>query len=55
MLFDGTTGELLAVVNASAITAIRTAAVKRARRVCWRAKTRAIWQSSAPGCKPARI
>src|SRR5258706_5594452 len=27
MLFDGTTGELLAVVNASAITAIRTAAV----------------------------
>lgn len=26
MLFDGTTGELLAVVNASAITAIRTAA-----------------------------
>ena len=27
MLFDGTTGELLALVNASAITAIRTAAV----------------------------
>jgi ornithine cyclodeaminase len=27
MLFDGTTGELLAIVNASAITAIRTAAV----------------------------
>src|SRR5882672_7536791 len=27
MLFDGETGELLAVVNASAITAIRTAAV----------------------------
>src|ERR1041385_2431985 len=27
MLFDGTTGELLAVANASAITAIRTAAV----------------------------
>jgi ornithine cyclodeaminase len=27
MLFDGTTGELLALINASAITAIRTAAV----------------------------
>src|SRR4029077_1080689 len=27
MLFDGTTGELLALMNASAITAIRTAAV----------------------------
>src|SRR5258706_9664660 len=27
ILFDGTTGELLAIVNASAITAIRTAAV----------------------------
>src|SRR5713226_3334964 len=27
MLFDGETGELLAVINASAITAIRTAAV----------------------------
>src|SRR5947199_2971442 len=27
ILFDGTTGELIAVVNASAITAIRTAAV----------------------------
>src|SRR6266566_2249475 len=27
VLFDGTTGELLAIVNASAITAIRTAAV----------------------------
>src|SRR5260370_42695063 len=28
MLFDGTTGELLALINASAITAIRTAAVR---------------------------
>ncbi len=51
IVFDGTTGEPLAIVNASAITAIRTAAVSGLAR----AKTPAILRSSALVFRRARI
>ena len=55
LLFHGHTGELLAVVNASAITAIRTAAVSGLPPDYWRILMPAISRSSAAECRPGRI
>ena len=54
LLFSAETGELLAMMNASAITSARTAAVSGSRQTCSREKMRASSRSLAPGCKRAR-
>jgi len=53
VLLDGVTGELRALVNAAAVTAIRTAAVSAGARACSPARMPAIWQSSGPASRRA--
>ncbi len=55
MLLDGTTGELLSLMNASSITAIRTAAVPASQRGCSHARTQETSPSSARVCRRAPI
>ena len=54
LLHDGETGELLALLNASAITEIRTAAVSAVATRRSPGRTRAWSRSSAAGSRPAR-
>ena len=44
LLFSGATGQPLALLNAAAITAIRTAAVSGVPPGCWRARMPATWR-----------
>ena len=53
-LFDGQTGQIRAIMNASAITAIRTAAVSAVATSCSPARTLPSWRSWAPACRAAR-
>jgi len=55
MLFSRETGELLALMNASEITAIRTAAVSAVRLDYSHAETLRIWRLSAPVCRREHI
>ena len=48
-LFDGETGVPTAILDASAVTEIRTAAVTASLRARSRARTRRRWRSSGPG------
>ncbi len=53
-LFDGETGVPTAILDASAVTEIRTAAVTAVATGCWRARTRGCWRSSARGYRRGR-
>ena len=53
LLHDGITGQLIAILNASPITEIRTAAVSGSRRGCSRGRARAPSRFSALACRDA--
>ena len=53
-LYDGAHRRARRVMNATPITAIRTAAVSGVATRRWRARTRACWRSSAPGTRRTR-
>ncbi len=55
VLFEQERGRPIAILDASAVTAIRTAAASAVAAKPWRGRMREIWRSSAPGRRRAAI